>query len=143
LAVLMLDIDHFKRFNDNHGHDAGDALLSRIAEVLQRTVRNEDIACRYGGEEFTVVVLEADAAVAARTAEAIRAAVAAMSVEHRREQLSHVTCSIGYAVFPQHGRSADELQRAADAALYLAKGAGRDRVVGAGQRASGLPLTTA
>jgi diguanylate cyclase (GGDEF)-like protein len=143
LAVLMLDIDHFKRFNDSHGHDAGDALLSRVAEVLQRTVRNEDIACRYGGEEFTVVVLEADAAVAARTAEAIRAAVAAMSVEHRREQLSHVTCSIGYAVFPQHGRSADELQRAADAALYLAKGAGRDRVVGAGQRASGLPLTTA
>ncbi|HEY2395501.1 MAG TPA: diguanylate cyclase [Rudaea sp.] len=132
LAVLMLDIDHFKRFNDSHGHDAGDALLSKFAEVLQRSVRNEDIACRYGGEEFTVVMLEADAKVAERCAEQIREAVAAMSVEHRREQLPHVTVSIGYAAHPHDARNADELLRRADAALYLAKKAGRGRVVAAG-----------
>lgn len=129
LAVLMLDVDHFKRFNDSHGHDAGDALLSGFAEVLQRTVRSEDIACRYGGEEFTIVMLEADAALAARSAEQIRAAVAAMSVEHRREQLPHVTVSIGLAAYPRDGRGAEELLRRADAALYRAKNDGRDRVV--------------
>ncbi len=129
LAVLMLDIDHFKRFNDSHGHDSGDALLAKFAEVLQRSVRSEDIACRYGGEEFTVVMLEADADVALRCAEQVRAAISTMSVEHRREQLPHVTVSIGLAAFPVDATAADDLLRSADAALYLAKKAGRDRVV--------------
>src|SRR6185312_12524659 len=87
LAVLMLDIDHFKRFNDSYGHEAGDALLAQFAEVLKRTVRSEDIACRYGGEEFTVVLLEADSAAARQRAEAIRMAVAEMSVVHHHQQL--------------------------------------------------------
>jgi len=129
LAVLMLDIDHFKRFNDSHGHDAGDAVLSRFAEVLKRSIRNEDIACRYGGEEFTIVLLEADRDVALKRAEQICAAVASMSIEHRREQLPHVTTSIGCALFPQDGRSGEDLLRRADAALYRAKSLGRDRVV--------------
>jgi len=129
LAVLMLDIDHFKRFNDSHGHDSGDALLAKFADVLQRSIRSEDIACRYGGEEFTVVMLEADADIALRCAEQVRDAVSAMSVEHRREQLPHVTVSIGLAAFPAHATTADALLRHADAALYLAKKAGRDRVV--------------
>jgi diguanylate cyclase (GGDEF)-like protein len=128
LAVLMLDIDHFKRFNDSHGHEAGDALLSKFAEVVRRTIRNDDIACRYGGEEFTVLLLETDADAALQRAEQIREAVAAMSVEHRREQLPHVTVSIGCAIYPRDGRTTEELSRRADAALYHAKRSGRDRV---------------
>jgi diguanylate cyclase (GGDEF)-like protein len=128
LAVLMLDIDHFKRFNDSHGHEAGDALLSKFAEVLRRTIRNDDIACRFGGEEFTILLLEADADAAMQRAEQIREAVAAMSVEHRRGQLPHVTTSIGCAIHPRDGRTAEELLRRADAALYHAKRSGRDRV---------------
>lgn len=131
LAALMLDIDHFKRFNDSYGHDAGDALLAQFADVLKRTVRSEDIACRYGGEEFTVVLLEADALAAAQRAEAIRAAVAEMSVVHQQQQLPHVTVSVGVALFPRDARGPEDLLRRADAALYAAKRAGRDRVASA------------
>jgi len=129
LAVLMLDIDHFKRFNDSYGHEAGDALLAQFAEVLKRAIRAEDIACRYGGEEFTVVLLDADDSGALQRAENIRAAVAGMSVVHHQQQLAHVTVSIGVALFPRDARSPDDLLRRADAALYAAKNAGRDRVV--------------
>ena len=129
LAVLMLDIDHFKRFNDSYGHEAGDALLAQFAEVLKRTVRSEDIACRYGGEEFTVVLLEADATAARQRAEAIRMAVAEMSVVHHHQQLPHVTVSIGLSVYPNDAHSPEDLMRRADAALYAAKKAGRDRVM--------------
>ena len=131
LAVLMLDIDHFKRFNDTHGHEAGDALLSQFAEVLKRTIRAEDIACRYGGEEFTVVLLEADAQSAWQRAENIRAAIAEMSVVHHQRQLELVTVSIGLAMFPLDAASREDLLRRADAALYAAKKFGRDRVVAA------------
>ena len=130
-AVLMLDIDHFKRFNDSYGHEAGDALLAQFADVLKRTVRSEDIACRYGGEEFTVLLLEADAAAAWRRAEAIRAAVAEMSVVHQQQQLPHVTVSIGVALYPRDAHSPEDLLRRADAALYASKKAGRDRVTSA------------
>ncbi len=131
LAVLMLDIDHFKRFNDSHGHDAGDALLAHFAEVLKRTTRKEDIACRYGGEEFTVVLQEADETIAQQRAEHLRIATAEMSVTHRHMQLEHVTVSIGYAVFPRDGNTPEDLLRRADVALYAAKKAGRNRVVSA------------
>jgi diguanylate cyclase (GGDEF)-like protein len=139
LAVLMLDIDHFKRFNDSYGHDAGDALLAQFADVLKRTVRSEDIACRYGGEEFTIVLLEADATAAAQRAEAIRAAVAEMSVVHHQQQLPRVTVSIGLSLYPHDARSPEDLLRRADAALYAAKKAGRDRVFRAEQLASAAP----
>ncbi|HSE12330.1 MAG TPA: diguanylate cyclase [Rudaea sp.] len=129
LAVLMLDIDHFKRFNDSHGHEAGDALLAQFAEVLKRSSRGEDIACRYGGEEFTVLLLDSDAAATAQRAEQIRASVAEISAVHRNQQLPHVTVSIGWSVFPRDGRASEDLMRRADAALYQAKKAGRDRVV--------------
>ncbi len=129
LAVLMLDIDHFKRFNDSHGHEAGDALLAQFAEVLKRASRGEDIACRYGGEEFTVLLIDADAAIATHRAEQIRAAVSEISAVHRHQQLPHVTVSIGWSVFPRDGRMPDDLLRRADAALYQAKKTGRDRVV--------------
>jgi len=94
-------------------------------------VRSEDIACRYGGEEFTVVLLEADAASALQRAEAIRTAVAEMSVVHQGRQLAHVTVSIGVAVYPRDGRDRDELLRKGDAAMYAAKKAGRNRVMSA------------
>ena len=129
LSVLMLDIDHFKRFNDRFGHDAGDALLAHFGELLGKVVRNEDITCRYGGEEFTVLMPEADATLAQTRAEEICAAVRAMDVQHRNLSLGKVTISIGVATFDQHGRTPDELLRNADNALYMAKNSGRDRVV--------------
>lgn len=140
LAVLMLDVDHFKRFNDSYGHEAGDALLAQFAETVRNTVRSEDIACRYGGEEFTVVLLEADAASALQRADAIRTAVADMSVAHHGQQLAHVTVSIGVAVYPRDGRERDELLRRADAAMYAAKKAGRNRVIAADALGTGAAL---
>ncbi|MBS0213921.1 MAG: diguanylate cyclase [Proteobacteria bacterium] len=131
MAVLMLDIDHFKRFNDSHGHEAGDVLLAQFAETLRRSTRNEDIACRYGGEEFTVVLLDAGDASARQRAEAIRSAVAAMDVVHAGVRLPSVTVSIGYAVFPDDGTQPDDLLRRADEALYFAKRNGRDKAASA------------
>jgi diguanylate cyclase (GGDEF)-like protein len=131
LAVLMLDIDHFKRFNDSHGHEAGDALLAQFAEVLKHAARAEDIACRYGGEEFTVILLEADAATALRRAETIRQATADMSLTWRNQQMPHVTVSIGVAVFPRDSQTPNDLLHRADGALYLAKKAGRNRIASA------------
>jgi diguanylate cyclase (GGDEF)-like protein len=129
-SVLMLDIDHFKRFNDNHGHDAGDALLAQFGAVLTRTLRTEDIACRYGGEEFTVILHETGAADAAQRAEEIGAAVRGMAVQHKRQTLGPITVSIGIATYPQDGTSCAELLQRADRALYAAKHAGRNQVRG-------------
>lgn len=129
VAVMMLDVDHFKRFNDENGHAAGDALLARVGEVLVDLTRGEDIACRYGGEEFTVVLPEASLEVALRRAEEIRAAIGSLSVIHMRRVLGPVSVSIGVACFPQHGGSPERLLAAADSALYQAKAEGRNRVV--------------
>ena len=124
----MIDIDHFKRFNDSHGHEAGDMTLSQFGEVLASLSRSEDVACRYGGEEFTLVLQEADAGLALDRAEEIRRAAHHMSIEYRRQELGPVTVSIGIASYPQHGDTPDQLVRRADRALYLAKEQGRDRV---------------
>jgi len=128
LAVMMLDVDHFKRFNDTHGHPGGDALLTALGRLLRQTSRAEDIPCRYGGEEFTVIMPDTDATAAQAQAERIRAAVAAMSLRHEGKPLSAVTASIGLAIYPQTASGADALIEAADAALYRAKTEGRDRV---------------
>lgn len=128
LAVLMLDVDHFKRFNDTHGHDAGDALLTQFGELLMATVRSEDVACRYGGEEFTIVLQEADAALALDRAEDICRAVRTLRVGYKNHDIGPVTVSIGIASYPQHGDSPEQLLRRADRALYAAKDGGRDRV---------------
>lgn len=132
LSVLMLDIDHFKRFNDSHGHEAGDALLAQFGALLTRLVRQEDVACRYGGEEFTVLLHETDADGAAQRATEICAAVRELSVQHRRQTLGPVTISIGIATFPRHGDDCAELLRRADGALYAAKHGGRDQARSAG-----------
>ena len=128
LSVLAFDLDHFKAFNDNYGHPAGDAILRAFARVLQANSRNEDIACRQGGEEFLVILPEMDREVAMRRAGEIMQLLAGMEVQHEGRVLPRLTTSIGLALFPEHGARPAELLAAADAALYEAKARGRNRV---------------
>ena len=128
LAVLMLDVDHFKAFNDRHGHAMGDAALSAFARLLKAKCRAEDIACRYGGEEFTLILPETDLDTALERAEDIRAEAALLRIGDPTGTMLGITVSIGVALMPQHGAVGVELMRAGDAALYRAKHQGRDRV---------------
>ena len=123
VAVIMLDLDHFKRVNDTKGHGVGDFVLIEIASLLKRHIRGSDIACRYGGEEFTLVLPNATAQSARNRAEEICAAVRKES-----DRLIGVTASLGVAIFPTHAEEPESLLRAADRALYEAKGRGRDQV---------------
>ena len=129
LSLIMLDVDHFKQFNDTHGHDAGDAVLREVAHVLKRHTRTEDIACRFGGEEFLMLLPGCPMEDAYQKAEAIREAIAQLRVSVGGAALSRITASLGIATYPQHGEKLDELIRAADAALYKAKAAGRNQIV--------------
>jgi diguanylate cyclase (GGDEF)-like protein/PAS domain S-box-containing protein len=129
LGVIMLDLDHFKRFNDTFGHAAGDTILRELGNLLQSQLRGEDIACRYGGEEFALIILDAPLAVVMQRAEQLRAAVRQLNVTYWEQSLGTVTLSLGVAVYPQHGVTTEELLRASDTALYQAKAAGRNRVV--------------
>jgi diguanylate cyclase (GGDEF)-like protein len=129
LAVFMLDLDHFKRFNDTFGHAAGDAALKAVAEVFRSSIRNEDIACRYGGEEFTIMMPDVPMTVALHRAENIRAAIASLHVPLDRETFAEFSVSIGVAIYPNDGENADQLLRRADQALYRAKRTGRNQVV--------------
>ncbi len=125
LAVLMQDVDHFKRFNDEHGHDMGDRVLRAVAAALKQALRGQDIACRYGGEEFLAILPSTDCDGAMVVAERVRSAVEAMEVDGLK-----VTVSIGVAGIPELAvPSAEALVEAADAALYQAKKAGRNRVL--------------
>ena len=128
LAVLMFDVDHFKAFNDRHGHPGGDALLAAFGHLLQAHCRNEDIPCRFGGEEFTLILPEATQEVATTRAQALLAATEALEVTHHGVALSKVTTSVGLAMLPAHGTTATALVGAADAALYRAKAEGRNRL---------------
>lgn len=128
LAVLMIDVDHFKRFNDEHGHEAGDIVLAAIGSRLRRVVRASDIASRFGGEEFVVVLPEVTPARALVRAEQVRSAVEALRLVHHGEPLPPVTVSVGAAMYPHHGDSVESLLRAADHALYGAKRDGRNQV---------------
>lgn len=123
-SVLLADVDHFKAYNDTHGHLAGDAALVKTAEVLRKMTRAVDSVARYGGEEFVVMLLEAPIGTAAIVAERIRARVAVEEFGAGK-----MTISIGVAEYPTHGDTPEELIAGADRALYLAKGAGRDRVM--------------
>ncbi len=129
IAVVMIDIDHFKRFNDTFGHEAGDLLLAKFAGLLKAHVRNEDIACRYGGEEFVLVLPELSLTMAHQRAEQLRQKVKDLHLEYRSQALGTVTISMGIAMFPEQGENTADLIRAADAALYRAKHEGRDRTV--------------
>jgi diguanylate cyclase (GGDEF)-like protein/PAS domain S-box-containing protein len=128
IGIIMLDIDHFKRFNDIYGHHAGDILLQAVGEFLRTHTRGEDIACRYGGEEFVLVLPEASLEETRRRAEHIRTAMKHIFVEHNGQMLGGNTISLGVAVFATHGITADAVIDAADRALYRAKDAGRDCV---------------
>lgn len=127
LAVLMLDIDFFKKLNDTHGHQAGDTALAVFAQTLLHSVRTSDLAARYGGEEFAVVMYNTGASEARLVAEKIRKAVSQTIIELPDKSRLAVTVSIGGAAFPEDTNSARELLALADEALYRAKGGGRDR----------------
>ncbi len=127
LVVLMLDLDNFKAFNDHHGHPGGDTLLASFGRLLQANCRPEDIACRFGGEEFTVILPEADKDIGLQRAKIILAAAAQMVVSHQGVPLGGITTSIGMSVLPEHGTTGPALLEAADKALYQAKSDGRNR----------------
>jgi diguanylate cyclase (GGDEF)-like protein len=129
LAVIMIDIDHFKKFNDDFGHDGGDAILRALGEFLKNQVRGSDIACRYGGEEFVLILSPSTSEGALQRAEKIREDVQLLSVNHANRDLGTITLSLGMAIFPDHSSDATALVKAADLALYQAKRGGRNRVV--------------
>ena len=129
LGIIMIDIDHFKRFNDTYGHAAGDALLRELGQLLQSNIRGEDIACRYGGEEFTLIMPDASLEIAQRRAEHLRQEAEQLRLQEAGRSHEGITLSMGVAIYPQHGRTIETVLRAADAALYRAKQEGRDRVV--------------
>ncbi|HEY5335217.1 MAG TPA: diguanylate cyclase, partial [Mycobacteriales bacterium] len=133
LAVLMLDLDRFKRVNDRYGHQRGDAVLIEVANRVRSVVREVDILARYGGEELILVLPETDRAGAVFLAGRIRDALRSKPMGEPGEEELVMTTSVGVAVFPQHGESARVLLRAADSALYAAKAAGRDRCRIAGE----------
>ena len=129
LGVLMIDIDHFKRFNDTFGHDVGDAFLQEFGAFLRANVRSEDVPCRYGGEEFIVILPEASLEDTYKRATQLRDGLSGMKLQRRGQSIGPITVSQGVAGFPDHGASAVQILQAADAALYRAKRGGRDRVV--------------
>jgi len=129
VAVILLDLDRFKRINDSFGHEAGDLVLNSIGNLLKGKVRGSDIACRYGGEEFALVLPETGLEAAERRAEDIRLSIWGLELSYEGKGLGRVAASFGIALYPEHAQDADGLLRVADMALYAAKGAGRNRVV--------------
>ena len=127
VSVILLDLDHFKDINDRLGHQAGDEVLRQVGRVLLRTIRIGDSAYRYGGEEFAVLLPEADSAITWAVAERIRQELAALKIQLDAENIM-VTVSAGIAVCPDNGTSAQDLVAAADTALYRSKSEGRNRV---------------
>ena len=142
VALLMIDVDHFKQFNDTSGHQAGDALLREMGALIKTRTRGQDIACRYGGEEFALVLTQITLKGAIDRAEKLRQEVRELNVQHGGQSLGTVSISVGVALFPEDGSTADELIRNADDALYRAKHEGRDRVVTTGgEQGETLELT--
>jgi diguanylate cyclase (GGDEF)-like protein len=129
LGILMIDLDHFKKFNDTYGHDAGDAVLRETGASLSKGIRAEDFVCRFGGEEFVVILPTADPETSRARAERLRTKMRELTIMYQGKSLGMVTISVGVAAFPAHGTSPKELMAAADAALYEAKRGGRDQVV--------------
>jgi diguanylate cyclase (GGDEF)-like protein len=129
IGIIMADIDHFKRFNDTHGHAAGDAILVQVGNLLRTHVRSSDVTCRYGGEEFILILPEASREITQIRAEKMREDASQLHVQYEDQTLEPVTLSLGVAIFPDHGSTIEALFGAADTALYCAKREGRDRVV--------------
>ncbi len=129
IGILLFDIDHFKRYNDTFGHEAGDAVMREVGALLQKQVRGDDIACRFGGEEFLLILPGAPLEIAQQRAEHLRGAVSGLAVGFHGETLGGITVSIGVAIYPLHGSNAESVVECADKALYTAKESGRDRTV--------------
>ncbi|RDI41151.1 sensor domain-containing diguanylate cyclase [Aquicella lusitana] len=129
LSVLMLDLDHFKRINDVHGHDAGDLVLKQLSQLLINEIRPGDLAARYGGEEFIIVLYDTEAQTAIKRADNIRKSVSLLHVKFGAQDTGEITVSIGISEYPQDGKTGSELIEAADKALYVAKNTGRNKVV--------------
>lgn len=128
LGAIMIDVDHFKQFNDSFGHEAGDLVLRELALFVRQHVRECDIVCRYGGEELTLILPGASLDIAKQRAEQLRSGVKQLHLEYRQQPIGAISISLGVAAFPEHGLTGDEVIGAADAALYRAKTQGRDRV---------------
>lgn len=128
VSIIMIDIDHFKNINDTYGHEGGDEALTNIALLLQKYYRKSDVACRFGGEEFILVLPEMTLNIATQRAEQIRAAAESLRLSYRGKAMNGLTISLGVATYPQHGSSMQALISAADKALYRAKNLGRNRV---------------
>jgi len=128
VAVLFLDLDHFKRFNDTFGHDAGDMVLQSLADLFRTFFRATDICCRYGGEEFAIILPESSSPDAAKRADALRSEVKNLRLQYKKQTLGQLTLSAGVAAFPEHGSTAGELLETADKCLYESKSRGRDVV---------------
>ena len=133
LSILSIDVDHFKRFNDTHGHDAGDMVLRAVASVFEQVCEGDETACRMGGEEFMLLLPDLGLPAAALRAEALRGAVERINVRYGEKSLPRITISVGVAVHPEDGTMPQQLMKAADDALYDAKGRGRNRVAIAGE----------
>ena len=129
VSLLIMDIDHFKRINDTYGHDAGDAVLQAFARMLLTKVRKEDIACRFGGEEFVLVLPAANPEMAMKRGEEVCAAMRALEVSTGGQTLANMSVSVGVATYPVHGDKPETLLLRADKALYEAKHGGRNQVV--------------
>jgi diguanylate cyclase (GGDEF)-like protein len=129
LSVLLLDIDLFKKFNDTHGHAAGDFVLKNVARILLSFIRESDIACRYGGEEFVIIMPDTSIETAHNRAETLRHEIERNELVYDDVFLGAITISVGVAAYPQHGKEQDALVKAADEALYQAKQSGRNRVM--------------
>jgi diguanylate cyclase (GGDEF)-like protein/PAS domain S-box-containing protein len=128
LAVLFLDLDHFKRFNDTFGHDAGDMVLQSLADLFRTFFRGTDLCCRYGGEEFAIILPESSSQDAAIRAEALRSEVKRLRLQYKKQTLGPLTLSAGVAAFPEHGSTSETLLKMADLSLYESKSRGRDTV---------------
>jgi diguanylate cyclase (GGDEF)-like protein len=129
VGILVLDVDHFRRFNDAHGHDGGDAVLAGLGGLLLANVRGGDVACRHGGEEFVLILPGASTLESHRRATELLEATREFQVAHAGQLLGPVTCSVGVATYPEHGTTREALLRAADTAVYRAKHEGRNQVV--------------
>jgi len=128
LSLIMMDLDHFKNFNDLYGHEIGDRILRHFAKTITTSMRDTNVAARYGGEEFVVVLPDTDAKNCLLVAERIRKAVMRMIVPSKTEDpLPQVTVSLGVSAYPEHGSTFEELIQASDKALYESKRAGRNR----------------
>ncbi|HYE38027.1 diguanylate cyclase [Methylocaldum sp.] len=128
LSLVMIDIDHFKQLNDTYGHPAGDLVLKELAALLLRHLRSEDIVCRFGGEEFVAILPGAPLTTAAQRAESWRLAFQELRIEYEDQVLTG-TLSMGIAEYPRHGATGEDLLFQADSAMYMAKRAGRNRVM--------------